>query len=541
MVRQRDEEFDVIVLGSGIAGLATALAAQRQGLKTLLLENQPKLGGGTTHSWGLIWVGTNHLAKAEGVVDPREEVLEYMRFLSGGQAVAENMERFIDAAPGALKFFERCGIRFRLVKGVADHYWGMTPSARDGGRSLEAELISGHVLGKWRSKLLRPHVAPSCISAEELVKWGGFSNLSHWDARTIAERKAQDMQGLGLGLVTSFLEQVLKAGVDVRTRQRTTELLVSDGNVTGVMLSTGRAIRARKGVVLATGGYEANPEMVSNLEGLPGWHSIFPQVVKGDGLVLGSSVGGALHVIQNSLQMMLGFQVPVEGDWKKYEFWPCGIIEQFCPHTLVVNRAGKRFADETYFQHMAPKFREFDVAQHRHVNLPCYFLFDQNFANRFSFAGQPLGTPIPDWVQRADTPAGLATKLGVDPAGLVQTFARFNADVAMGRDSEFHRGEAKWSLSHDKGNAQPQRLGALDKGPFYGIEAKPAAGSAAGLLTNRNAQVLRYDRKPIAGLYAMGNTAARIEFGVGYQAGYTLASGITFGLVSARHMKRRRI
>ena len=157
------------------------------------------------------------------------------------------------------------------------------------------------------------------------------------------------------------------------------------------------------------------------------------------------------------------------------------------------------------------------------------------------YQDRPLGAPIPDWVQRASTPTALAKKLGVDPAGLERTFARFNADVAKGRDAEFHRGEAKWSLAHDKGNAQPQRLGALDKAPFYGIEAKPAAGSSAGLLTNRNAQVLRYDRKPIAGLYALGNTAARIEFGVGYQAGYTLASGMTFGLVSARHMKRRRI
>ncbi len=348
------------------------------------------------------------------------------------------------------------------------------------------------------------------------------------------------LQGLGLGLVTSFLNQVLKAGVDVRTRQRTTELLLSAGKVAGVKLANGKVIRARKGVVLATGGYEANPSMVNDLEGLPGWHSIFPQVVKGDGLVLGTSVGGAVHVIQNSLQMMLGFQVPVDGDWKKYEFWSSGIIEQFCPHTMVVNRFGKRFADETYFQHMAPKFREFDVAQHRHANLPCYLLFDQNFVDKFSFAGQPLGASIPAWVQRANTPAALAKKLGIDPAGLTQTFGRFNADVAKGRDTEFHRGEAKWSLAHDKGNDQPQRLGALDKAPYFGIEAKPAAGSSAGLLTNRNAQVLRYDRKPIEGLYALGNSAARIEFGVGYQAGYTLASGMTFGLISAKHMKRRR-
>jgi 3-oxosteroid 1-dehydrogenase len=249
-------------------------------------------------------------------------------------------------------------------------------------------------------------------------------------------------------------------------------------------------------------------------------------------------------VIQNSLQLMLGFQVPVDGDWKQYEFWPSGIIEQFCPHTIVVNRAGKRFADETYFQHMAPRFREFDVAQHRHTNLPCYLIFDRQYADGFSFVDAPHGAEIPGWVARADTLEELASKLTISPTALAATTERFNGFARAGVDADFRRGEAAWTLA--KKNlwkpTQPDEvylnpsLGTLRIPPFYGVELHPSAFASAGLVANAAAQVIDQRQQPIAGLYAAGSNAAHTEHGVGYQAGFSLGSAMTFGYLAARHM-----
>src|SRR5438094_321277 len=131
------DSYDVVVLGSGIAGLAGALAAHELGLKPVVLEKASLLGGGTVNSYGLIWVGQNHLAKSAGHADARDEVIAYMRFLGGGSLDEARMAAFVDHSPEALKFFESCGVRFRVVRGVTDHYYGKSPGARAIGRSVE--------------------------------------------------------------------------------------------------------------------------------------------------------------------------------------------------------------------------------------------------------------------------------------------------------------------------------------------------------------------------------------------------------------------
>lgn len=538
MALKWDEACDTVVLGTGIAGLSTALAATRRGLRTVVLETAAQVGGGTSHSAGLIWVGQNHLAKAAGVDDPREQVLDYMTFLAGGQALRENMATFIDYSPGALRFFERCGIPFRLVKGVPDHYFGMAPGALAFGRSVEAALISGHTLGKWCNRVERPKNAPYFMTAEEQVAWGGFTKISEWDRDLVRKRQQNDDRGVGVGLVTHFLGRLLAEGVAPRVRQNVTELVVERDRVAGVRLSTGKTIRAHAGVAIATGGYDSNPKLMNDFEGLPGVHSMFPASLRGDGLILGSRAGGAVHVVQNHMQLFLGFPVPVGDSGRETEFRLAGIMEACSPHTLVVNRAGERFGDESYFQHLAPKLREFSVERHDYPNLPCFLVFDQSFADAYSFAGRAAGAPIPRWVKRADDVEALAKMLQVEPQGLSRTVSRFNGFVRQGRDEDFGRGEAKWTLAKEKRDGAPRSLGTLAKPPYYGIELRPSVASSAGLLTDAGARVMRYDRRPIRGLYAIGNAAAHTEFGAGYQAGYTMTSGMTFGLLASTHMRR---
>lgn len=172
------DAWDVVILGSGIAGLAGALAAHELGLRPIVLERASTLGGGTINSYGLIWVGQNHLAQAAGYSDTRDEVIAYMRFLGGGSLDDDRMSTFVDRSPEALKFFERCGVCFRIVRGLTDHYYGKSPGSHAVGRSVEVDLISGFDLGDWRERVLAPDDVPSFVTAEEQIAWGGINSFS---------------------------------------------------------------------------------------------------------------------------------------------------------------------------------------------------------------------------------------------------------------------------------------------------------------------------------------------------------------------------
>jgi hypothetical protein len=184
--------YDVIVLGSGIAGLAGALAAHELGLRPVVLEKASTLGGGTVNSYGLIWIGQNHLAQAAGYADSRDETIAYMRFLGGGSLDENRMSSFVDRSPEALRFFETCGARFRVVRGVTDHYFGKSPGSHPVGRSVEVDLISGFDLGDWRERVLTPHDVPCFVTAEEQIAWGGINSFSRWDQDLVRERKRAD-------------------------------------------------------------------------------------------------------------------------------------------------------------------------------------------------------------------------------------------------------------------------------------------------------------------------------------------------------------
>jgi 3-oxosteroid 1-dehydrogenase len=535
------DSYDVIVLGSGIAGLAGALAAHEMGQRAIVLEKAALLGGGTVNSYGLIWVGQNHLAQAAGYADSRDDVIAYMGFLSGGFLDEQRMTSFVDRGPEALKFYEDCGVRFRLVRGITDHYYGTAPGTRAIGRSLEVELISGYDLGDERDRVLTPHGVPCFVTAEEQVAWGGINNFSRWDQDIVRERKARDMRGKGLGLICHFLRALQTRGSPVLTDQHVDRLLVENNRVSGVVMQSGDRIMARKGVIIATGGYSANARMSRDFEQIPGIDqepdSLSLASLTGDGLVLGAEIGGVLHKIENSLRVMLSYTIPPDEPGKPGVCVHAGIVELCSPHTMVVNKYGRRFADETFFQGIVPALRHFDPVKHEYPNLPSFLIFDSQYLKNYSFANQPVGSEVPSTVPRANTLPELADKLGIDPKALAETSARFNSFAQSGVDPDFRRGENQWKLASAKaprgGNAS---LGAIEEPPFYGVELHPTGSASVGLLANRNGQVIHQRRHTIPGLYASGNVAATTEHGVGYQAGLSLASSMTFSYLAVRHM-----
>jgi 3-oxosteroid 1-dehydrogenase len=532
--------YDVVILGSGIAGLAGALAAHELGLRSVVLEKAAELGGGTVHSYGLVWVGQNHLARDAGIADSHDEVLAYLRFLGGGAVDEARLAAFVARSPEVLKFFADCGIRFRLVRGVTDHYYDKAPGSHAAGRTVEAELVSGVELGDWRDRVLVPHDVPCFVTAEEQIAWGGINSASHWDADLVAERRRQDLRGKGLGLICRFVAALRERGVPMLTSQRVARLALDGERMTGVVMGSGELITARRGVLLATGGYGADPQMSGGFEQLPGFaqegSGLVPQSLTGDGLVLGAEIGGIVHKIENSLRVMLSYTIPAEAPGGTATSVHAGIVELCSPHTLLVNRHGRRFADETFFQGIVPQLRMFDPERHEYPNLPAYLIFDAQYLQRYSFANRPVGSPVPRTVACADTLSELAATLLIDADGLQQTVNRFNGFAACGLDEDFHRGEHQWKLASRPRQPGNGSLGTIERPPFYGIELHPAGGSSAGLLTDLHARVIHQRRRPIPGLYAAGNVAAATEQGIGYQAGLSLAAAMTFSYLAVRDM-----
>src|SRR4029079_8106645 len=422
-----DESYDVVVIGSGIAGVATALAARELGLRPVLLEKADKLGGGTSFSMGGIWIGNNHLMLAGGYKDSRDDVLAYMRFVGAEETDDERLLAYVDRGPEALKFFEDLGVRFRISRGLTDHYFGVAPGSVAEGRCLNTEFIAATDLGDWQDAILAPRDTPIEVNSEELFTWGGIANIDNWPKDILEDRRPRQVRTRGVGVIPHFVKQLLGRGVEIRPGTKVERLIVEQGGVTGVATAGGHRIGATKGVMLACGAYESNPALAKLYEGMPGWLSMFPPSIEGDGLLMAAELGAQIRTIHNNLALFLGFNIPGKHAGEADLFRIVGISEMFCPHTVVVNAAGRRFADESYFQAIAPALRQYDVKGHRHANLPGYLIFDRQYADGFSFCDAPRGGEIPHWVARADSLATLAQRLGVDAAGLTATIDRFNS------------------------------------------------------------------------------------------------------------------
>jgi len=203
-------------------------------------------------------------------------------------------------------------------------------------------------------------------------------------------------------------------------------LAVEDHRVTGVVMRSGRTLTTRKGVILATGGYSANLQMCRRFEQLPGFaheaSGSAPASLTGDGLVLGAEIGGVLHKIENSLRVMLSYTIPPEVPGGMPTCVHAGIVELCSPHTIVVNRFGQRFADETFFQGIVPQLRWFDPVRHEYPNLPAYLIFDSQHLKKYSLANQPVGSEVPKTVARGGRLPMLAAELGIDREQLETLF-----------------------------------------------------------------------------------------------------------------------
>lgn len=540
-----DLETDVVAVGSGLGAISAAIVARDLGRDVVVLEKAPKLGGVCGYGGGEVFVPNNHKMRELGIEDSDEAGRKYFEFLSAGFADPELMDTLLSNCKDAIEYMEqKAGVRWLAVEGLPDYYFPKVEGAHSGGRYLSVELFDGSTLGAMQDKTwpMTPHIPPGVLH-REMYAWGGLARVTEWDYELIGKRISEDQRSFGPGMMAYFIKAaMIDREIPAYLETPVRELVTEDGSVIGVRAEReGRDffVRARRGVVLAIGGYDHNKELALQYEAMLDWNSACPPYLDGDNIVMGGEIGAAIAAVPpTNLAMFYGYNIPGEEAEGKPLFrasWECGV-----PHAIWVNRKGERFCDEATYKDYQARLRSWDGQTQQMPNIPPTLIFDQNYRDRYPLGSYMPGQELPkELVETADTPRALAEKLGIDADGLERTLARFNPPAKNGEDPDFGRGSFAWSvrLVGDMSYKNPC-VGPLDKPPYYGVRLVPVSVgiNSHGLKTDVNGQVVHQRGHAIPGFYAVGNSAALRDLGGGYQSGSSNMRAITWGYIAGHQL-----
>ncbi len=542
-----DIETDVVVGGTGAGGLTSAIISHDSGLKVIVLEKSSAIGGGAAVSDGEVWIPRSHVAEREGIKDSDQNIDEYLEYLGSSYPVDKPVrKKWIEASRIAAKYLEeKAGLKWIIVKGLSDVFAGLIPSASSEGRYLEVEPINGEELGAWKNKVLRSPEVPYFVTNEEMFRFGGASTLKDWPQELLQGRIRNDVLCQGTGLIAYLLRAVaIDRKIQVYTGAPVKRLLSENGEVLGVETEiNGKTtrIRSKSGVILNIGGYDWHPIYPFFFEQVPEWHSVMPPSIEGDFITLAQDAGASVIPFK-IYSAMPGFHIPGE-EWFGKDLYRQLAFEGGLPHSLVVNKGGKRFADESYFQDLGIKAALHDKTL-GYINYPFYIIIDQQYREKYPFGSVEAGRPLPEgFAVQASSISDLAERLEMDPNILSETVERFNVFAREGVDRDFGRGSKAWANQYtgDLRHKPNPNLGAIEKPPFYGIRLNfVGIGHNGGYWIDTEGRVLDTRGKPIPGLYACGNCVAFTELGPTYQDGACLSRSIAFGYVAAEHLAKNR-
>jgi len=555
------EECDVLVVGSGAAGLAAAVSAAQGGLRVLLLERDEVLGGTSAISGGWLYLPGNERG-AKRVGDTRSDVTSYLRQLAGAEYQSDRVEAFLDAVPEMVDFFERdTAVRFAYPDNAPDYHLELA-GARVGGRAICAEPFDARELGDKRL-LLRPpmtsmsvfgvvpQIGPDLqqfIEANQSIR--SFAYVAHrvlrnWGQR-VRYRRGTELAN-GSALVAGLIKSADDLGVEFRTAARVEGLISQDGVVTGARVSTRDGLitfRADRGVVLACGGFSHDQALRTAVfphsRAGQDHHSATAASSDGDARRLASEVGGVFLT-----------EVTQPAAWAPVSVFrgPGGSTRLFphlrgigLPGLIAVNRKGQRFTNE------ADSYHDFGQAMLKdsvgEPDVHAFLLADAQTMHRYGI-GYAKPWPVPRLRYRKNgylyvgrTLGELAKAAGIDPEGLVRAVTEFNRHAREGKDPAFHRGESEYNTFRgDKHHRPNPSIGPVERGPFYATRISIGdLGTFAGLATDESSRVLDEDGLPIEGLFAAGSAAASV-FGGAYPGyGAMLGPGMTFGYKIGRDL-----
>lgn len=521
-----DDEVDVVVLGTGGAGLTAALSAAVNGASVAVYEKAATVGGTTAVSGGIVWIPAHDRADEPL---PVEDALAYLEAQSLGYMDTDLVETFVRTGPAMLDFVEtHSELRFAVAEGFPDYKPELPGGRPGGGRSLSAGPVDLARLGEWRDRI-------TSFPAD-------FSNVGI-DAETRARIHAAyddpnaDLCVAGTALIAGLLRGLLDREVKPVTSARAVELLGSADGITGVRIrldGTDIRVRARGGVVLATGGFEWDATLVEAFLRGPMRGPVSPPNNTGDGLRMAMAHGADLANMGEAWWVPV-VQIPgdtIDGRPRSRSVR----LERTRPRSVVVNRAGRRFVNEAgEYNSMAGPFQYLDPKT-GYANDPAWIVFDSVHLQRYGFLGVEPGQPAPEWFCESSDLDELSARTGIDAAGLAATLQRWNDNV--GRDTDpvdpdFGRGasayDGYWGDT-SAGTPARQTLGPVDTAPYYAVPVQVGAmGTKGGPRTDRDGRVLHVNGSAIPGLYAAGNAMAGVTGKAYGGAGGTLGPALVFG------------
>ncbi len=554
----RRETCDLLVAGSGAAGLAAAVTAAHHGLNIIVVEKDDVLGGTTAWSGGWIWAPCNPVAQRNGINEDVAEPRKYLESVLGSTFNAELVDAFLKAAPEMVDFFDtQTALQFDPGLHIPDTF-GEMPGAGTGGRSVIAKPYDGRAIGPDFSRMRLPLPETSfwglTIQAGPDLKAFMTATRSVRSAIYVAGRLTRHLWDLALhgramqlrngqALVARLLRSASDVGVDIRTQTAIASLIRGKGRVCGAHVTGPEGtylIRARCGVVLACGGFANDHDRRDHQFPKPKTHrTLAVEAATGDGLRLGESVGGR----QTNTLASPGAWCPVsEVIWSngRRGVFP-HIIDRGKPGVIGVLKSGKRFCNEGLGYHdyvMAM----LDAAG-PDTTPESWLICDHRFLRRYGLGiVRPAPIPIRPWLRsgylnRSTTLEGLAAACGIDAKGLEQTVTDFNADARKGVDHAFGRGTSPYMRLQGDAAVQPNPcLAPIEKAPYYAVRVIPGSfGTFAGLQTDGQARVLDSDNHPIPGLYAAGTDMASVMGGHYPAGGINLGPALTFGFIAGRN------
>lgn len=556
---------DLVVVGSGAAGLSAAVTAAYQGLKVVVVEKANTLGGATAWSGGWMWAPCNPLARAAGINEDLETVRTYLRHELGERFDAAKIDAFLAASPAMVEFFHhKTNLQFSAGNAIADIH-GDSPGAGTGGRSVIAAPFDGRELDTQTLKKLRttmPETAFLGMPIQAGPDLAAFFNVMRSPKAFLhvakrVSRHAYDLARYGRAMqlvngvaLTGRLAKSAQAlGVEMWVASPAKQLLKEDERVTGILVGTSKgevAIQAAKGVVLATGGFPWDvsrrkalfPKTPTGQEHWP----LPPSSASGDGLSLGEAAGGMVDTtLYSPVAWAPVSRVPYrDGHVGHFPH----IIDRAKPGVIGVLKNGQRFVNEAggYYDYVDAMVKAVPEGEEVCSWLVCTHRFQRRYGLGIS---RPAPVPFKHWIKKgylksANTLKDLATECGIDPQGLQQTVDAYNHHAQHGEDPAFGRGSTPYNRKNgDPSHAPNPCVASLDKGPFYAIKIVPGCfGTFAGLKTNEHAQVLNAANQPINGLYAAGSDMASIMGGFYPAGGINLGPAMAFGYIAGLHAAR---
>lgn len=552
-------EFDVVVVGSGGAGMVAALAAAHQGLSTIVIEKAAHYGGSTARSGGGVWIPNNDVLKRDGVTDTPEAARAYLHGIIGDIVDPERIDTYLNRAPEMLSFvLNHTPLKMCWVPGYSDYY-PEAAGGRPGGRSIEPKPFDANKLGPDLPGL---EPAYGKVPLNVVVMQQDYVRLNQLKrhprgalrslkvgARTIrAKATGKNLVGMGRALIAPLRIGLRKVGVPVQLNTALTDLYVEDGAVRGVYVSDTNTpessepqlILARKGVILGCGGFEHNEQMRVKYQRAPittEW-TVGAKANTGDGIIAAEKLGAALDIMEDA---WWGPTVPLVGaPW-------FALSERNSPGSIIVNMSGHRFMNES-MPYVDACHRMYGGEHGQGLgpgeNIPAWLVFDQNYRNRYIFAGLQPGQRIPrKWMDsgvivQADTLEQLATRTSLPVDEFITTVQRFNSFARLGVDADYHRGESAYDRYYgDPTNRPNPNLGEIRHAPFFAAKMVPGdLGTKGGIRTDVHGRALRDDGSVIEGLYAAGNVGAPVMGHTYPGPGGTIGPAMTFGYLAALHI-----